>query len=123
MMNLDAFLSFDLEAFISIIFIDLVMSGDNAIIIGMAAAGLPPEQRRKAICFGILAATLMRIGFALVTYELLSFIGQKQIVSVPSAVSVPAFRKVLDDAGPEEVIEFLHEADDQIRDVRALLQS
>ncbi len=71
----DAFLAFDLEAFISIIFIDLVMSGDNAIIIGMAAAGLPPEQRRKAIFFGIVAATLMRIGFALVTYELLSIIG------------------------------------------------
>ncbi|MFQ5973580.1 MAG: TerC family protein, partial [Alphaproteobacteria bacterium] len=53
MHTLESFLEFDLTAFISVIIIDLVLSGDNAIIIGMAAAGLPPVQRRRAIVFGI----------------------------------------------------------------------
>jgi YjbE family integral membrane protein len=58
-----------------VIGIDLVLAGDNAIVIGLAAAGLPKEQRAKAILVGILAATLMRIGFALVTTQLLEIIG------------------------------------------------
>lgn len=74
-MSLDALLAFDLQAFISIVFIDLVMSGDNAIIIGLAAAGLPPELRKKAIFFGIVAATVLRIFFSAITYQLLSIIG------------------------------------------------
>lgn len=72
---LDSLLDFDLQAFISIIFIDLVMSGDNAIIIGLAAAGLPVEQRRKAIVYGIAIATILRIIFSAITYQLLSIIG------------------------------------------------
>jgi len=72
---LDTLLEFDLKAFTSIVFIDLVMSGDNAVIIGMAAAGLPPELRRKAIMWGIIAATVLRIGFSAITYQLLSIIG------------------------------------------------
>ncbi|WP_408904399.1 YjbE family putative metal transport protein, partial [Rhodovarius sp.] len=55
--------------------IDIVLAGDNAIVVGMAAAGLPPEQRRKAILWGIIAATLMRIGFASITVQLLSIVG------------------------------------------------
>ena len=51
--------------------IDLVLAGDNAIVIGLAAAGLPKELRRKAILIGIVAATVMRIGFALITTQLL----------------------------------------------------
>ncbi|UTW53610.1 YjbE family putative metal transport protein [bacterium SCSIO 12827] len=51
------------------------MSGDNAIIIGMAAAGLPVALRRKAIAIGIIVATVLRIIFASVTYQLLSIIG------------------------------------------------
>ena len=58
-----------------VLLIDLVLAGDNAIVVGMAAAGLPPEQRRKAILWGIGAATLMRIGFAAITTQLLSIIG------------------------------------------------
>lgn len=72
---LDTLLNFNFKAFASIVFIDLVMSGDNAIIIGMAAAGLPPELRRKAIVIGIIAATVLRIAFAGITYQLLSIIG------------------------------------------------
>ncbi len=55
--------------------IDLVLAGDNAVVIGLAAAGLPSEHRRRAILVGILAATLLRIAFALVTTQLLSLGG------------------------------------------------
>jgi YjbE family integral membrane protein len=54
-----------------VIMIDLVLAGDNAIVIGMAAAGLPPEQRSRAILIGIIAATVLRIIFALTTTWLL----------------------------------------------------
>ena len=64
-----------LTALFSIILIDIVMSGDNAIIIGMAVAGLPSALRRRAIVIGIVAATVLRICFALIVVELLSFIG------------------------------------------------
>jgi YjbE family integral membrane protein len=64
-----------LTAFMQVIMIDLVLAGDNAVVIGLAAAGLPPELRRKAILIGIGAATLMRIGFALVATQLLNITG------------------------------------------------
>ncbi len=72
---LDLLLTFNFKAFTTIVFIDLVMSGDNAIIIGLAAAGLPPELRRRAIFYGIIAATVLRIFFSAITYQLLSIIG------------------------------------------------
>ncbi|NHB75232.1 TerC family protein [Rhodobacter calidifons] len=62
-------------ALMQVIGIDLVLAGDNAIVIGLAAAGLPKDQRRKAILVGIIAATIMRIGFALATTQLLEIIG------------------------------------------------
>ena len=58
-----------------VILIDLVLAGDNAVVIGLAAAGLPPDLRRRAILIGIIAATVMRIAFALVTTQLLSLGG------------------------------------------------
>ena len=64
-----------LTALFQVIMIDLVLAGDNAIVIGLAAAGLPEGQRRKAILIGILAATILRIGFASVTVQLLQIIG------------------------------------------------
>ncbi len=64
-----------LTALFQVIMIDLVLAGDNAIVIGLAAAGLPEGQRRKAILIGIVAATLLRIGFASVTVQLLQIIG------------------------------------------------
>ncbi|MEM5518477.1 TerC family protein [Henriciella sp. AS95] len=64
-----------LSAFFQVLFIDLVMAGDNAVVIGLAAAGLPKAQRGKAILIGIIAATVMRIGFALVAAQLLAIIG------------------------------------------------
>ncbi|MEH2531607.1 YjbE family integral membrane protein [Bradyrhizobium sp. AZCC 1588] len=64
-----------LTAFFQVVMIDLVLAGDNAIVIGLAAAGLPEGQRKKAILIGILAATALRIGFASVTVQLLQIIG------------------------------------------------
>jgi YjbE family integral membrane protein len=58
-----------------VLMIDIVLAGDNAIVVGMAAAGLPPEQRKKAILWGIIAATVMRIAFASITVQLLSIVG------------------------------------------------
>ena len=52
--------------------IDLVLAGDNAIVIGLAAAGLPAEQRKQAILIGVIAATVLRIVFAAVTLQLLA---------------------------------------------------
>ncbi len=62
-------------AFIQVILIDLALAGDNAIVIGMAAAGLPSEMRRKAILVGILAATVLRIVFALTATWLMALTG------------------------------------------------
>jgi YjbE family integral membrane protein len=64
-----------LTALFQVIMIDLVLAGDNAIVIGLAAAGLPEGQRKKAILIGIVAATVLRIGFASVTVQLLQIIG------------------------------------------------
>ncbi|HKP24226.1 MAG TPA: TerC family protein [Dongiaceae bacterium] len=65
----------ELVALAQVIMIDLVLAGDNAIVVGMAAAGLPKEQRAKVILVGIIAATILRILFALVTTQLLLIIG------------------------------------------------
>lgn len=54
---------------------DLVLAGDNAIVIGLAAAGLPREQRNKAIFIGIIAATVLRIAFAAAASQILQIIG------------------------------------------------
>ena len=62
-------------ALLQVIGIDLVLAGDNAVVIGLAAAGLPKEQRNKAILIGIIAATVLRIGFALITTTLLGVTG------------------------------------------------
>jgi YjbE family integral membrane protein len=62
-------------AFIQVLLIDLVLAGDNAIVVGALAAGLPPEQRRKVILIGVGAALVLRIGFALVVQQLLGIVG------------------------------------------------
>jgi YjbE family integral membrane protein len=58
-----------------VIVIDLVLAGDNAVVVGMAAAGLPRDLRKKAIVIGIAAAALLRILFAVFTTQLLDVIG------------------------------------------------
>lgn len=62
-------------AFLQVVGIDIVLAGDNAIVIGLAAAGLPKEQRSRAILMGIIAATVLRIGFAAITQQLLQIVG------------------------------------------------
>jgi YjbE family integral membrane protein len=62
-------------AFIQVLMIDLVLAGDNAIVVGALAAGLPAEQRRKVILIGVLAALVLRILFALIVTQLLQVVG------------------------------------------------
>lgn len=70
LLSLDA-----LSALLQVVVIDLVLAGDNAVVIGLAAAGLPEKQRGKAILIGIGAATLLRILFALLTTQLMQIVG------------------------------------------------
>jgi YjbE family integral membrane protein len=64
-----------LAAFVQVLMIDLVLAGDNAIVVGALAAGLPAEQRRKVILIGVIAALVLRVGFALIVTQLLQIVG------------------------------------------------
>ncbi len=64
-----------LPILLQVLMIDLVLAGDNAVVIGLAVNGLPPEQRRRAILAGVAGATIIRIGFALVAVKMLALIG------------------------------------------------
>ncbi len=68
---MEIFTAAGFSALLQVIAIDLVLAGDNAIVIGLAAAGLPADQRKRAILVGIGAATVLRIIFALITQQLL----------------------------------------------------
>lgn len=62
-------------AFVQVLLIDLVLAGDNAIVVGALAAGLPADQRKKVILIGVLAALVLRIIFALMVTWLLGIVG------------------------------------------------
>jgi len=62
-------------AFLQVVFIDIVMAGDNAVAVGIAAAGLPADKRKKAIMYGLMGAIVTRIGFVLITVQLLKVVG------------------------------------------------
>jgi YjbE family integral membrane protein len=64
-----------IAAFAEVVMIDLVLAGDNAIVVGALAAGLPAAQRRRVILVGVLAALVLRIGFALIVTQLLQVVG------------------------------------------------
>jgi YjbE family integral membrane protein len=64
-----------IAAFFEILFIDIVLAGDNAIVVGALAAGLPTAQRKKVILIGVIAALVLRIIFALVVSQLLQIVG------------------------------------------------
>ena len=64
-----------IAAFLQILMIDIVLAGDNAIVVGALAAGLPAAQRRKVIMIGVIAALVLRIAFALIVSELLQVVG------------------------------------------------
>jgi YjbE family integral membrane protein len=65
----------DLAAFAQVIMIDIALAGDNAVVVGMAVAGLPPRQRRLAVLLGVAGATVIRIVLGLVALQLLAIIG------------------------------------------------
>ena len=68
-------LTADLAALLQVILIDVALAGDNAVVVGLAVAGLPPHQKRRAIIAGIAGATVIRIGFGMITLQLLEIIG------------------------------------------------
>ena len=65
----------DLAALLQVILIDITLAGDNAIVVGMAVAGLPDRQKRPAILLGILGATVIRIALGAIALQLLAIIG------------------------------------------------
>ena len=65
----------DLSALVQVILIDIVLAGDNAIVVGMAASRVSPELRAKVIFWGIAGAVVLRIFFAAITVKLLSIVG------------------------------------------------
>lgn len=69
------FIPSELVALAQVIIIDLVLAGDNAIVVGLAASRVAPELRSRVIFWGITAAVVLRIGFAAITVQLLSIIG------------------------------------------------
>jgi len=64
-----------IAALVQILLIDIVLAGDNAIVVGALAAGLPDQQRKKVILIGVAAALVLRIAFALVVSQLLQIVG------------------------------------------------
>ena len=89
-----------------VIMIDLVLAGDNAVVIGLAAAGLPKDQRNKAILVGIIAATVLRIGFASVTTQLLQILGLLLVGGILLLwVCWKMWRELRDSHGQDEGVE------------------
>jgi YjbE family integral membrane protein len=89
-----------------VIMIDLVLAGDNAVVIGLAASGLPKDQRNKAILVGILAATVLRIGFASITTQLLQVLGLILVGGILLLwVSWKMWRELRDGHSQEEGVE------------------
>ena len=89
-----------------VIMIDLVLAGDNAVVIGLAASGLPKEQRNKAILVGILAATVLRIIFAGLATQLLQLLGLILIGGILLLwVCWKMWRELRDGHGEEEGVE------------------
>ena len=70
-----ATLSQDLTALVQVLMIDIALAGDNAVVVGLAVAGLPEQQKRRAIAAGIAGATIIRIIFGALTLQLLEIVG------------------------------------------------
>ena len=95
-----------ITALVSVVLIDIVLAGDNAIVVGMAAAGLPPKSRRRAILIGIAAATVLRIAFAAIALQLLEIIGlsagRRDIAVVGGVEVLPGIARNPGGAGPRQ---------------------
>ena len=90
---MEIFTAAGFAVFLQVIAIDLVLAGDNAVVIGLAAAGLPKEQRTKAILVGILAATALRILFALAAAQLMAAVNSDRRCVIPSRCRCCAARR------------------------------
>ena len=95
-----------LTALVQVLMIDLILAGDNAIVVGALAAGLPPEQRRRVILLGVLAALVLRILFALQN-------------TPPPAAELPGLAirgsVITKDRMFNDLLFILHEAGDRLR--------
>jgi YjbE family integral membrane protein len=92
-----------MSALLQVLMIDLVLAGDNAVAVGLAAGGLPAEQRKKAILYGLIAAVVLRIGFALITTQLLGIVGLLFAGGILLLwVCWKMWRELRDQAQPEE---------------------
>ena len=115
---LDAY-STEIAAFLQVIFIDLVLAGDNAVVVGMAAAGTPKEIRGRVIMLGIAGAVVLRIALALMTTQLMAITGllfaggllllwvcwklyEELRASAAEAAAVHALAEGSEEAGPGE---------------------
>ncbi len=74
-MEIDPLLLSQIQAFVSVVLIDIVLAGDNAVVVGTAAAGLPPRQQRRVIALGATLALVLRVFFALIAVQLLNVFG------------------------------------------------
>ena len=100
-------------AILQVIAIDLVLAGDNAIVVGMAAAGVARELRRKVIFYGILVAVILRIAFAAVTMELLGIIGLTLAGGILLLwVSWKLYREIQDQRAEDRGVDALEEAEE-----------
>jgi YjbE family integral membrane protein len=71
----DSTLILELTALFQVLLIDITLAGDNAVVMGMAVAGLPAHQKRPALVVGILGATVLRIALGAITLQLLAIVG------------------------------------------------
>ena len=102
-----------LADFGTIVIADIVLSGDNALIIGMAAAGLAPELRKKAILYGMIVAALLRIVFAVIATKLLAVPGLLLIGSLLLFWVCWGLYKEIKEHTGESAIHALEEAGDE----------
>ena len=95
-------------AFFQVLMIDLALAGDNAVAVGLAAAGLAAHQRKRAIMLGLIAAVIMRIGFALITVQLLQVVGLLLAGGILLLWVCWKMYRELAEQGREESAEFKH---------------
>lgn len=102
-----------LSALLQVVMVDLVLAGDNAVVVGLVAASLPRDQRTKVIVIGIAAATAMRVSFALVTTQLMQIIGLTLAGGILLLwVSWKLWRELREQSKEARALQELHDATD-----------